>query len=325
MEAKILAICDKEKQYAMKLMKAFSEKKNFGFQVRVFSDIEELEQFLSELKVEILLISGGYMSEEISNLHVGKIILLSDGEVFEEFSDYECIYKYQSADHILKEILCYYAEYARPVAGMYAGKKQFEVYGVYSPIGRCGKSALAAALARKYGTRKKTLLLDLQSFSAISEQFDKEELWDLADMIYFLRQGKKTFLYKLGSIVRSKDTFDYILPMKTPADLKSVTLAEWTELLEKLSADSEYDVIVIDFGNDVCGIFQLLNQCTKIYTPVLEDHESNNKIENFGRVLKFEDFEKTIENIQKVTVPEGLGYRNVQAFMNEWVERSVTI
>lgn len=321
MNIKVLAICDAEKQYAVKLMEAFCEKKNLGFQVHVFSDVVELEQFAARNQMEILLITGRLMSEDLHRFNIGKIILLSDGDIYEEFSDYESIYKYQSAEHILKEILCYYAEYAKPVTGMYYGKKEFEVHGVYSPIGRCGKSALARALAGGFGKSKKTLLLDLQSFSACPEQLGEEELWDLADIIYFLRQGKKTFLYKLGSIVRSHETYDYILPMKAPADLRSVTLAEWTELLEKLATDSDYQVIVLDFGNDVCGLFQLLSQCTRIYTPVLSDSDSRRKVRNFEWILKDENFEKVITSMQKVVIPLGTEKMSVNTFMEEWAER----
>ena len=324
MDVKVLAICDTEKQYAIKLMEAFCEKKNLGFQVHAFSNVAELEQFVKRSPLEILLIPGKLMSEKFQRLNIGKIILLSDGEVYEEFSDYESIYKYQSAEHILKEILCYYAEYAKPVTGINYRKKEFEVYGVYSPIGRCGKSALARALAGIFGRKRKTLLLDLQSFSAYPEQLGEEELWDLADMIYFLRQGKKTFLYKLGSIVQSEKNFDYILPMKAPADLRSVTLAEWTELLEKLSADSDYQVIVLDFGNEVCGLFGLLSQCTKVYTPMLSDSDSKRKMWNFEKILKVENFEKVLESICKISIPAGVETTTVKAFMEEWAERNVT-
>lgn len=321
MDAKILAICD-TLNYARRLMEALSEK-NFGFQIHVFSNVLELEHFLAQTQIEILLISGRYMSEKIASFNIGKILLLSDGEFFEEFSDYETIYKYQSSEHILKEVLCHYAEYAKPVAGMYNGKDDFEVYGVYSPIGRCGKSALAEALAGKYGKTKKTLLLDLQSFSALKEQLGEEELWDLADIIYFLRQGKKTFLYKLGSIVQSKGVFDYVLPMKSPADLRSVTVAEWTELLEKLAVESDYHVVIIDFGYDVCGLFQLLEQCTKVYMPVVMDYESKRKIDNFEWILCDENFEKVIHNIQKIELPENFDTSKEKAFVKEWVERFV--
>lgn len=324
MEIKVLAICDTEKQYAIKLMEAFCDKKDFGFQVHAFFDAEELRQFAAKTRVEILLISGRIMSKTISQLDIGKVILLSAGEIYEEFSDYENIYKYQSAEHIMKEVLCYYAEYARPVAGMYYGKKEFEVHGVFSPIGRCGKSALAEGLAKAFGKNKKTLLLDLQSFCAQKEQLGEKELWDLADIIYFLRQGKQTFLYKLGSIVQNRNTYDFILPMKSPADLRSVTLAEWTELLEKLASDSSYQVVVIDFGQDVCGLLQLLSQCTKVYTPVLPDTDSKRKMENFEWILCDENFEKVIESIHKINLPGNFDKLNAKKFMEEWAERSVT-
>ena len=323
MNVKVLAVCDAEKQYAIKLMEAFCEKKNSGFQVHAFSDVVELEQFAAQTRIEILLITGRLMSESLHHFDIGTIILLSDGEIYEEFSDYESIYKYQSADHILKEVLCYYAEYAKPVTGMYCGKKEFEVHGVYSPVGRCGKSTLAKALAGNYGKNKKTLLLDLQSFGACQEQLGEEEIWDLSDIIYFLRQGKKSFLYKLGSIGQARNNYDYILPMKIPADLRGVTLAEWTELLEKLSTDSDYQVIVMDFGNDICGLFQLLSQCTRVYIPMLSDADSKRKIRNFEWILKNENFEKVMEGMHKIILPAEDCKINVEAYMEEWAERAV--
>ncbi len=321
MDVKVLAICDTE-MYAVKLMEAFCGKKQFGFQIHAFSKVEQLEQFSQKGQIEILLISGRYMSEKVSRMNIGKILLLSDGEIYEEFSDYESIYKYQSAEHIMKEILCHYAEYARPVSGMFYGKKEFEVHGVYSPIGRCGKSVLARSLATAFGRKKKTLLLDLQSFSAREEQLGEEELWDLADMIYFLRQGKKTFLYKLSSIVRREGSYDSILPMKVPADLRGVTVAEWSELLEKLAIDSDYSVVIIDFGQDVSGIFQLLSQCTKIYMPIISDAESKRKLENFEWILKNENFKKVVECIQKIYLPTGIERMNMKAVMDEWAEKA---
>lgn len=322
MDVKILAICDTEKRYAVKLMEAFCGS-NFGFQTHAFSSTKELELFAAQAQIEVLLISGKIMSEAISRLTIGKIILLSDGEIYEGFSDYETIYKYQSAEHIMKETLCYCAEYARPVTGMYHAKQEFRVYGVYSPVGRCGKSALAQSIAERMGMQKKTLLLDLQSFSAQKEQLEDEQLWDLADMIYFLRQGKKTFLYKLNSIVRSKNSYDYILPMKVPADLRSVTLAEWTELLEKLASDSDYRVVVMDFGNDVCGLFQLLSQCTRVFTPIPQDAVSKGKVENFEWNLREEHFEKVIESIQKIVLPEDFEKREMEAYLKEWAGKQV--
>lgn len=323
MEAKILAICDGEKQYAIKLMEAFGERKGLGFQIHAFSDAGELRQFANRTKIEILLITGKLLSENPDCFVAGEIILLSDGKIYEQFLDYKTIYKYQSAEQIWKEVLGYYADYAAPVAGIYSGKKEFEVHGIFSPIGRCGKSTLAKVLAEHFGKRKKTLLLDLQSYGAFQEQLGEEALWDLSDIIYFLREGRKTFLYKLGSVVQSKDRYDYVLPMKLPADIRSVTPAEWAELLEKLAADSDYQVIIMDFGCDVCGLLQLLSQCTRVYIPMLTDAYSQRKMDNFEWIMKNENFKKVLDDAHKIALPVRAGHLEVKAYFEEWTERNV--
>ncbi len=123
--------------------------------------------------------------------------------------------------------------------------------------------------------------------------------------------------------MRNRGDYDHILPMKTPADLKSVTLAEWTELIEKLASDSDYQIVVIDFGSDVCGLYQLLSQCTKVYTPVLPDTDSLTKMGNFQWILKEENFEEVIENIHRIMLPENFDGLNKKAFMSAWAERFV--
>lgn len=325
METKVLAICDTEVKYAVKLMETFCEKQKFGFQIHTFSKLDELERYMMCNSVELLLVSGKIMSEEVSRYPIPKIILLSDGSLEEKFSDYDVIYKYQSAETILREVLGYYAEISGPTIGMFGRKKEFEIHGVFSPVGRCGKTALSECLASKLGKSGRTLLLDLQSYSAHKEQQGGTELWDLSDIIYFLRQGKQTFLYKLGSIVRKADHYDYILPMQSIADLRSVTAPEWSGLLEKLAEDSDYQKVVIDFGTDICGLFQLLSQCTRVYMPVFNDYASKRKVENFFWILEDESFEEIIHNIQEIYLPEQWDYSNAGTFMKAWVERYVKV
>jgi hypothetical protein len=225
----------------------------------------------------------------------------------------------------MKEVLCSYAEYGCSGAGMYFGKKEFEIHGVFSPIGRCGKSVLAESLAKAFGKNKKTLLLDLQSFAAKEEQLSDETLWDLADIIYFLRQGKQTFLYKLGSIVKNMDGYDSILPMKSVGDIRSVTVSEWVELLGKLEEESEYQRVVIDFGTDVSGLFQLLEYCTKIYMPVLQDVISKRKVNHVSWILREEEFENILPKIQQIVLTEKFDWQNARTVMEAWVERFVKL
>ena len=60
-------------------MEVFCEKKTHGFQIHVFSNVAELAIFAHKNELEILLIAGSLMSEEIQRMNIGKIILLTDG------------------------------------------------------------------------------------------------------------------------------------------------------------------------------------------------------------------------------------------------------
>lgn len=111
--------------------------------------------------------------------------------------------------------------------------------------------------------------------------------------------------------------------MKFPEDIRSVKLGEWTELLEKLASESSYQVVVVDFGDDVNGMYELLSQCTEVYMPVLSDAVSVMKLENFEWILREKNFERLSETIHKICLPENFDRRNGQAFMDDWVKRFV--
>lgn len=321
MDVKILAICDTDKQYARRLMEAFCVMEPFVFRVHAFSTEEELHIFARQERIEVLLIAGQLISAPVLEMNAGKIVLLSEGGDRERFPEYEAIYKYQSAEQIMKELLSYYAEYAGTAAESGCYQKEFEVYGVYTPSGAGIQTVFAETLGIAWGKKKKTLLLSFQSYMASPQQYESESVWDLSDMIYFLRQGKKTFSYKLGSVVRERSGFDEIFPMKFPEDLRSVTLGEWTELLEKLAAESGYQRVVIDFGNDVNGLYELLSQCTEVYMPVLPDRISQAKTENFEWILREKNFERLKETINKVRLPEKCDERTIQIVVSGILKR----
>ena len=49
-----------------------------------------------------------------------------------------------------------------------------EVIGVYSPIGRSGKTTFAITLGQVLAKEKETLYINMEEFSALSKIFNKE-------------------------------------------------------------------------------------------------------------------------------------------------------
>ena len=71
------------------------------------------------------------------------------------------IYKFQSGDDIIREVMAVYSEIPgiRPnTAG--ATDQSRRIIGVYSPIGRCGKTCLALAIGQILAKEEKVLFGD---------------------------------------------------------------------------------------------------------------------------------------------------------------------
>lgn len=323
MNAKILAICDSEINYARRLMEAFAEMQPAIFQIYVFSGIESLELFLKDHKVEILLISDCFPWERLKKYPIRKILKLTEQEFSAKSGEKDRIFKYQPGSKIHKQLLHYYADAPGTESEGFHHEHAMELIGIYSPLGRCGKTGFAVSAAKRIACTRKTLLLNLESYSAFGGEEMQEGCWDLSDLIYFLRQGKKTFLYKLGSMIQSMEELDYIVPMKFPGDLRSVDTSEWKELFQLLREQSFYQVVVIDFGHEINGIEMLLDECFHIYMPVLQDFVSQRKMENFERILQEKNFERILDKTEKIMIPEGKEGIEILEYLDQWGKRNL--
>ena len=304
MKNRILAVCDPEEAYVGRLMEYLNERQVSPFYVRAFSSRKALEDFLGQEEIEVLLISADMAAEDMEGLYTGRKILLTKGQVPKGLEEEPAIYKYQSAEKIIREALYYYAEEAQPFLQAALLKKEVRLYGVYSPVGRVGKTAFSLALGAVCGRKRKTLYLNLEPYSGFEQLFVTDCEWNLGDLLYFLKKGKQGFLFKLKSMTLGFGNLDYISPVRSPEDLLSVTEEEWEVLLERLVTDAGYECLILDFSDCIQGMAELLGRCGRIYMPVLEDPVSQAKVKQFDKMLDERGFENLREAIQKIRLPK---------------------
>ena len=147
MNKSVLAICDAEESYVRRLSDVLSQKSMFPFQIQAFSDPEQLRAFADDQAVEILLIEGASLNPEVESIPQGKLILLSDGNSPQGKEAYPSVYKYQSASRILREVMACYSESEHAVLPSVA-RKELEIIGIYSPVGRTLKTTFAITLGQ---------------------------------------------------------------------------------------------------------------------------------------------------------------------------------
>lgn len=296
------AIFDLETSYACNLMEYMAERQSVPFETLVFSSMESLERYTKENVIDLLMVSERMMSPGLRQMNIRRIIILSEGEVSEEFQDYPAIYKYQSSESLVAEVMSYYAKQEVPQPQLLK-KRAVKVLGVYSPIGRCGKTCFSLTLGQILAQKEPVLYLNLEDYAGFSFLMEKEGMSDISDVMYFLRQHKGNAIFKVNSALQRLGGLDYISPAFASGDLREIKVEEWIRLLSELISCSSYETIILDIGHAVDDVFALLTQCTCIYTPICTDVISMAKINQYEQLLREMEYEEILQKMHKLGLP----------------------
>lgn len=302
MKKSVLAVCDSEAMYAYSLMEYIHSRKGEEFEVQAFTGAESFIAFAKERSVEMLLISDTVMNSRIKELNIKKIMILSEGEKINELAEYPAVYKYQSADSLVREVLECYAQVKSPMSAALFRPK-VELVGIYSPVKRTGKTSFALTLGQLLAVSKAVLYLNLEDYAGFEGLMNQNFSGDISDLMYFSGQGKGNLVCRLGGLVQTINNLDYIPPAFSPFDLRSVKGENWMFLLDELCKYSSYDVILLDLGEQVDNLPEILNRCGKIYMPVREDSLAAAKIQQYEKVMIAREYEEVLQKTKKLKLP----------------------
>lgn len=298
MKSRNLVVCDTEEEYAKALAMFFMRKKELMLQVHVCSSVGHAEALGKELRADILLAAAECAGEVQEKVRAEKVFVLSTGRKSAEKAEYPALYKYQSGEKMLSCIIQECAELfdAEDMSQGMSGNKKQKIIGVFSPVHRIGKTEYALKLGEKLAETENVLYLNLEVFAGIGGHF-KQEGQTLADVLYYARQEKGNLGLMLTTLVCHRGNLDYVLPVPISEDLKEVHGSEWALLVNKILEQSIYETIVLDIGDGIPELYQLLKSCAEVHMPVLEDDYSKAKFLQFERemnVLGQEDVLKRI-------------------------------
>ncbi|MFQ9516292.1 MAG: hypothetical protein ACLRZ9_10785 [Eubacterium sp.] len=319
MKTGILAIYDLEPDYANGLMEYISDKQGIPFKTVAFTEKSALLEYVSQQYVDILLISASAMEDSLGQKDFGKIILLSSGNIFSEYIGYDSIYKYQSTENIVREVLDYYADIHKDNGMISIAKGNTEIIGVYSPLGRTGQTTFALTLGQVLASDYTSLYINMEEFSAFDKIFEKNYPGDLSDLMYFFKQNPESLPIKLQAVVNNIHGLDYVPPLLYSADLRDINTEEWVHLIQKIVSTGNYEKIVLDLGSMVKDVFQILNMCSTIYMPISDDRISLMKISAYEEYLLKSEREDLLKQMVKVKIPQA----NSESWSENYMEQQL--
>ena len=279
MSDKNVVICDREIRYANGLGENIAEREDLAVKVYVCSSFEHVLELEQAKKIHIFIVDEEITYAQRTQIGANQVFVLARGKVADLGEEEWAIGKYQCADEIIRQVFEFYVDRTKENVMRCMNKERARLVAVYSPIHRVGKTTFALALGRECAKSKKVLYLNLEEYAGMEVSQDTN--MNLGDLLYYLRQGNGNLGIRLQAAVKEDEGLDVVPPIPVVLDLKEVTWEEWEALTTQLVENSLYEMVVLDVGESVQGLFPLLELCDRVYMPVLEDENSRRKLKQY--------------------------------------------
>ena len=275
-----LVVADSDYEYIKPMEEELIRRFRSRAQIQIITDPAYLDvYFHTPRTIDVLVADQSLFGDYLQGHTIHHILLLvPEVEIGKTFPDrVKAMMKYLPYEEILQAI----EEFMKPEAeeikeAVVPQKQETKVVAVYSPIGGCGKSLVALALARKLKKLDQTVLLagcdSLQSFSAYlrtAEYADEklaEKLKNPEEDTYW------TILQNIG-----QEEISYILPFEKNMPSLGIGTDEIKWLVELLRQKKDFAYVILDLGSELNEQTLALMEASDVYVLVMEANRISNK------------------------------------------------
>lgn len=283
-QIELLAVCDEEKDYGLQLSAYARACGSFSFRIQPFTSEAMLQDYRKGREVDAVLLEESLYRPENWKDYGGALFLLGNGVGKE--AGLPRLYKYQPAGDLLAELTAEYSSRMPRGRKRTVSKRKMDIHGIYSPVGRCGKSSFALALGLELARTEQVLYLNLEAWPALEGLCGLQGEWTVSDFLYLLRERREGLLEQLQLMLVQLGRLELLCPAQSPADLAVVPPGDWRYFFDQLRCYSGYTAVVLDIGDCLQPVEELLALCTTVWLPVRDEPEAREKLERFTGFLE---------------------------------------
>lgn len=285
---RILAILTDEPEYACELASYLESRHDFIFRPMVFTDRETYMSFEQDNHVDMLLCPEDIAARN-ADYRAEHICVLSEGGIVGESSAFPSIFKYQSPEAIMKEIIDFYGKKQshEAVKGDTKTVNGKRIISVFSPVGGSYKSTYALALAEYFSRGGRTLFVSFDPFFELPGEEKKATDKNLTDVIYFLEAKEAEPLEFIRRIAHRRGNLEYISGVSHWFDICDMKQAHMRRFIDSIISSDYYSEVVVDVGVMGASCMELLAAGSDIYLLTGNSRKSRARIAEWKRQLGF--------------------------------------
>ncbi|WP_300803197.1 hypothetical protein [uncultured Acetatifactor sp.] len=297
---KVMALCDTEEEYAQLMTEFMRKQKNLPWELHTYTNVDTLLG-TEQSGLAMLVVAESAFRQELRGLAPGCLVVLGESGVM-RWEDISYVDKYQEAEEVFRQLLGVYMEIADIQLPFLRTNRKTVFIGNYSPVHRCMQTSFAITMSLMLAKKHATLYLNFEHYAGISELLPDMQTLDLADLLYFLNAQKDKFRLRLQTILKHKGALAYVPPVKSGQNLITVTPQEWLGLLERIEELEEYEYVVLDLGESMQGLFEILRMCRHVYTLTREDRIARGKLLQYEQVLALYEYGDVLGKTKRLSL-----------------------
>lgn len=302
----IIAVIDTDIRFALKLSDFLSKEDRIPFKAVAYSSFHMYKSETSLMDV-VAFITDIDNVDECIDTGLPVILLSDDAMVESKYSNltklFCSIFKFCGVHTIVDELLGFFS--MNDSFGLTTVHNNTKVYGVYSPINRCGRSSLSVAIHSYFcSANTSSLLISFDEYDSVFSVLRKENSKDLSDIFYEYKTGDLDFA-KLGECISRVEDLNIILPARYNEDLFYLSDNELTKFMNDILSANLFETIVLDFGSIGRRSMQMLDMCEQIFCPVIgeKDGVERKKVADFKALLGRNGYAEVIHKLCEIKSP----------------------
>ena len=309
----VMAVCDTDDGYRERFVTYLVEHKAKEVTIHAFSVLETFLNALKEQKFDVAVFGRGFTEAEQKVREEGiPLLVLCDGmpDQLRETTNYQVdgqascthTFRYQPMEAILHEVQVLAGGRRMEPISAVDMESRLEIIGVYSPMHHEMQMPFAVVLSELLSEKQKVLYINLTKYSGGLELFHWSGAYDLGDIVLRLR-NKRLHPEIFLTCVYEMNRMYYIPPFSNPENLHDFSIEDYLALLGFIQDCTDFEVLVVEFGDGVSRLAGMLAYCTSIYCPMKTGFFFECQMNQFLAYLDKESEDGIKERIHRINLP----------------------
>ena len=300
-----IVIVDPERSYALRLQE-YLRGRELPFEIAVCFSAESFAGSWSPGRTALAVIAEKAYTDEVKAAGYHPVLLLKESGGSLEDSP-PATGKYQSMQAIGAAVrsLCNEAlTERRDIApSLIRRQTRTKLIGFFTPLTRCLQTTAALTLGQLLAAKHRVLFMSFEPVSGLEEQIGPFR-GTAAELLYYNDCDPGKVAGRLSVMAENVGGVHVIPPMRSFAEMKTVTAGQWLSLMAAIDRVTDYDYILLDLSVLADGLFDILRECSTVITIVRpEDRVSGARIEEYRDILREEGYEDVYARTVRLGLP----------------------